>query len=96
MLVDHFPLLGLRLSTPRLELRLPSSEELATLAELAAEGIHAVGYRPDGLERHMIRGALPIDARLRLSRAAWYRHRTTPVTIEGLEPCLPVLGLSST
>lgn len=40
MLVDHFPLLGLRLSTPRLELRLPSPEELAALAELAAEGVH--------------------------------------------------------
>ncbi|WP_086821549.1 GNAT family N-acetyltransferase [Allokutzneria sp. NRRL B-24872] len=40
MLVDHFPLLGLRLGTPRLELRLPAPEELAALAELAAEGIH--------------------------------------------------------
>lgn len=40
MLVDHFPLLGLRLTTPRLELRLPSPEELGALADLAASGIH--------------------------------------------------------
>jgi RimJ/RimL family protein N-acetyltransferase len=215
MLVDHFPLLGLRLRTPRLELRLPSPEELAALGELAAEGIHdpevmpflvpwterppaevarsviqhhwlqlgtwepekwslqlavfhagaavglqeisardlkitrevstgswlgrrhqgqgigtemraavlhlafagldaeeatsaafvdnpashavsrKLGYRPDGLERHVIRGAMAVDARLRLSRADWERHRTTPVTIEGLEPSLPMLGLST-
>ncbi|MGI8333740.1 GNAT family N-acetyltransferase [Actinomadura scrupuli] len=215
MLVDHFPLLGLRLSTPRLELRLPSPQELAALAELAAEGVHdpevmpflvpwtdrppaevargviqhhwlnlggweprewslnltvfhagvvvgvqsisardlaitrevstgswlgrrhqgqgigtemraavlhlafagldaeeatssafadnhasqavsrKLGYRFDGLERRVIRGAMVVDGRLRLSRADWDRHRTTPVTIEGLPPCLPLLGISS-
>jgi RimJ/RimL family protein N-acetyltransferase len=46
MLVDHFPLAGLRLTTPRLELRLPSSEELALLAEVAAEGIHSPDVMP--------------------------------------------------
>jgi RimJ/RimL family protein N-acetyltransferase len=40
MLNDHWPLLGLRLTTPRLELRLPSAEELAALADLAAQGVH--------------------------------------------------------
>jgi RimJ/RimL family protein N-acetyltransferase len=40
MLIDHWPLVGLRLSTPRLELRLPTEDELAELGELAAEGIH--------------------------------------------------------
>ncbi|SOD65183.1 Protein N-acetyltransferase, RimJ/RimL family [Streptomyces zhaozhouensis] len=40
MLIDHWPLAGLRLRTPRLELRLPDDEELARLAELAAEGVH--------------------------------------------------------
>ncbi|TDC56184.1 N-acetyltransferase [Actinomadura sp. KC345] len=58
---------------------------------------HAVsrklGYRHDGLERHVIRGAMTVDVRLRLSRADWGLHRTTPVTIEGLEPSLPMLGL---
>ncbi|MFA1546587.1 GNAT family N-acetyltransferase [Actinomadura chokoriensis] len=46
MLVDHFPLLGLRLTTPRLELRLPSPEELAALADVAAAGIHAPDTMP--------------------------------------------------
>jgi hypothetical protein len=50
MLIDHFPLVGLRLTTPRLELRLPSPEELA---------------------------------------------RTIPVAVEGLLPCLPLLGLGA-
>ncbi|RKN08732.1 GNAT family N-acetyltransferase [Streptomyces radicis] len=40
MLIDHWPLLGLRLTTPRLELRLPDGEELAALADLAALGVH--------------------------------------------------------
>jgi RimJ/RimL family protein N-acetyltransferase len=39
-LTEHWPLLGLRLTTPRLELRLPSDDELADQADLAAEGIH--------------------------------------------------------
>ena len=214
MLVDHFPLLGLRLRTPRLELRLPSPEELAALAEVAADGIHApevmpflvpwtdqspadvargviqhhwlklgtwspqdwtlalavfhagtvvglqdirardlavirqvgtgswlgqrhqrqgigtemraavlhlafaglgaeeavssafegntasqavsrkLGYEPDGLDRHLVRDALVIDHRMRLTRAAWERHRTIPVTIDGLTPCLPMFGIN--
>ncbi|WP_030144831.1 GNAT family N-acetyltransferase [Spirillospora albida] len=213
MLVDHFPLLGLRLRTPRLELRLPSAEELAALAELAAGGIHdagvmpfavpwtdqapeevarsvvlhhwrelgawrpddwtlllavfldgavvgvqsvgardlavrrevatgswlgrryqgqgigtemraavlhlafggldvqdatsaafldnhaseavsrKLGYRPDGIERHVLRDALVIAGRMRLSRVEWERHRSVAVTVEGLEPCLPLMGV---
>lgn len=46
MLVDHWPLLGLRLSTPRLELRLPDEDELAELAELASEGVHEPDRMP--------------------------------------------------
>jgi RimJ/RimL family protein N-acetyltransferase len=46
MLMDHWPLLGLRLNTPRLELRLPSEEELAQLADLAAEGVHEPDRMP--------------------------------------------------
>jgi RimJ/RimL family protein N-acetyltransferase len=46
MLIDHWPLLGLRLITPRLELRLPSDEELSELADLAAEGMHEPGSTP--------------------------------------------------
>jgi RimJ/RimL family protein N-acetyltransferase len=215
MLADHFPLLGLRLTTPRLELRLPSGEELASLADLAADGIHSpdvmpffvpwtdrppaevargviqhhwlrlgnwtpqdwslnltvfyaggvvgqqtvgarelaitrqvhtgswlgqryqgqgigtemraavlhlafaelgveeavsgafehnvasqavsrkLGYQLDGINRHAIRGAVSVERRFRLTRAAWEQDRTIPVTIHGLGPCLPLLGINS-
>jgi RimJ/RimL family protein N-acetyltransferase len=46
MLTDHWPLLSLRLTTPRLELRLPNDEELAALADLAADGVHEPDRMP--------------------------------------------------
>jgi len=46
MLIDHWPLLGLRLITARLELRVPTDEDLADLADLAAEGMHDPSRRP--------------------------------------------------
>ncbi len=46
MLVDYFPLIGLCLRTPRLELRLPTPEELGDLAAVAAEGIHDPAVMP--------------------------------------------------
>ncbi len=46
MLIDHWPLMGLSLATPDLELRLPTGEELALLADVAAEGIHAADFMP--------------------------------------------------
>ncbi|GAA0357698.1 GNAT family protein [Microbispora corallina] len=46
MLIDHWPLLGLRLRTGRLELRLPDEEELAELADVAAKGVHEPDRRP--------------------------------------------------
>lgn len=45
MLVDHWPLLGLRLRTGDLELRLPTDGELAELADLAARGVSPAGLR---------------------------------------------------
>jgi RimJ/RimL family protein N-acetyltransferase len=213
MLIDHFPPLGLRLTTPRLVLRLPAPDELAALADLAAAGIHPpevmpfgvpwtdrppaevargvlqhhwstlgqwtprawslnltvfhrgvvvgeqavgaaelpltrevhtgswlgqahqrqgigtemraavlhlafaglgaeaaissaaedntaslgvsrkLGYEPDGINKRVVRGAARVERRMRLTRAAWERHRTVPVTIDGLAPCLPLFGL---
>ena len=46
MLTDVWPLFGLVLRTPRLELRLPSLEQLAALAELADEGVHDPAAMP--------------------------------------------------
>jgi RimJ/RimL family protein N-acetyltransferase len=44
--ITNWPLYGLRLRTPRLELRLPGLEELDALAQLAAEGVHDPGWMP--------------------------------------------------
>lgn len=46
MLMDHWPLTGLRVRTPRLELRLPGDEELSDLADLAAGGVHEPDRMP--------------------------------------------------
>jgi len=53
-----------------------------------------LGYRDDGIERHLVRGASTVGRRVRLDRAGWAAHRTIDVTIEGLEPCLPMFGLA--
>lgn len=212
MLIDHWPLFGLRLTTPRLELRLPTGEELAALADLAAQGVHdparmpftvpwtdlppderarsvvqhhwlqlgawtpgnwalnlavfehgrivgqqtiaardyatlrevdtgswiglrhqgrgigtemraavlhlaftglqatdavsgafadnpssfrvseKLGYEPDGIRRLTVREKAIVMRRVRLSRAKWEGDQRTAVTIEGLTPCLPLLG----
>jgi RimJ/RimL family protein N-acetyltransferase len=46
VLTDVWPLFGLVLRTPRLELRVPSLEQLAGLAELADEGVHDPAVMP--------------------------------------------------
>ena len=46
MIDDLWPLFGLRLRTPQLELRLPTTEQLAALAAVAAEGIHDPAVMP--------------------------------------------------
>jgi RimJ/RimL family protein N-acetyltransferase len=214
MLTTHYPFAGLRLSTPRLELRLPTPDELAELGALAADGVHdaqsmpftvpwtlqppadrarsvilhhwatlgawtktswalpftvfrdgevvgqqtisakefaitrecasgswlgqrfqrqgigtqmraavvhlafaglgatdvtsgaytdnpaslgvsaKLGYEPDGFNRRAILGTVRTEQRLRLRRAVWEQHDRIPVTIDGLEPCLTLLGLA--
>ncbi|KUL49833.1 GCN5 family acetyltransferase [Streptomyces violaceusniger] len=51
-----------------------------------------LGYRPDGLSVVAVRGEARTIQRLRLDRAAWEEHRTTPVEMAGLEPCRPLFG----
>jgi RimJ/RimL family protein N-acetyltransferase len=46
VLTDLWPLYGLAIVTPRLELRLPREEELAELARLAGKGVHRPDERP--------------------------------------------------
>lgn len=54
-----------------------------------------LGYQPDGIERHLVRGSVSTTRRLRLNRAAWQAHASIQVTVEGLTACLPHLGLDS-
>jgi len=54
-----------------------------------------LGYRDDGIERHVVRGRPATTRRLRLTRAGWNAARTVPVQIHGLQPCLPLFGLPS-
>ncbi|MGW7582549.1 GNAT family N-acetyltransferase [Kitasatospora sp. NPDC054768] len=46
MITDHWPLRGLRVTSPRLELRLPTEDELAEVADVAARGVHLPQDRP--------------------------------------------------
>ncbi|GAA3345402.1 GNAT family protein [Amorphoplanes nipponensis] len=46
MIAEHWPLFGLRLRTPRLELRVPDLTDLAGLAQVAAAGVHDPGVMP--------------------------------------------------
>lgn len=45
----HWPLFALRIRTPRLELRLPTTEQLDDLVDLALEGVHVPSYMPFGV-----------------------------------------------
>jgi RimJ/RimL family protein N-acetyltransferase len=53
-----------------------------------------LGYTEDGIERYVSRGKAVRSVRLRLDRQTWQRTRTVPVTIRGLEPCLPMFGVN--
>ncbi|MGF1596904.1 MAG: GNAT family N-acetyltransferase [Acidimicrobiales bacterium] len=45
-LVDHWPLFGLRVTTPRLELRSPTDDDLDHLLDVARRGVHDPGFMP--------------------------------------------------
>lgn len=55
---------------------------------------HKLGYRPDGVAVQASRGRRAVQQRLRLARGDWEAHRFVPVEIHGLEPCLPLFGLT--
>ncbi len=54
-----------------------------------------LGYVDDGVQRHVVRGAAVVGRRLRLDRQRWAAARTVPVQVSGLQPCLPMFGLTS-
>jgi len=53
-----------------------------------------LGYTDDGIEFHVVRGRAVLTRRLRLDRDTWAAHRSVPVEISGLEPCLPSFGVT--
>jgi RimJ/RimL family protein N-acetyltransferase len=69
-----WPLAGLRLTTPRLELRMPTERDLAELADLAATGVHDPQAQPfaipwtDGSPADRARSTLQYHW---LQRAGW-------------------------
>lgn len=46
MITDHWPLFGLRLTTPRLELRVADLDDMGQLAGVAASGVHDPAVQP--------------------------------------------------
>lgn len=76
-----WPLLALRVRTPRLELRVPSDDNLAALAELAGTRMHPAGEMPfatpwsalETVERQ--RSVVKHEWRSRGSVAAVFAHR---------------------
>jgi RimJ/RimL family protein N-acetyltransferase len=51
-----------------------------------------LGYEPNGVDRKAPRG-VPVELRqFRLTRAVWAARPRAEVAIEGLAPCLPLLG----
>ncbi len=59
----------------------------------ASHGVaRTLGYEPDGIEVHAVRGKPAVLRRLRLTRARWEAHRRVPVRVSGLAECLPLFG----
>ncbi len=79
----HLPFAGLGAQTA------VSGAFLDNPASLAVSG--RLGYRPDGLSVHQVRGQRVVQQRLRLDRDSF--TSPVPVEIHDLQPCLPHFGL---
>jgi RimJ/RimL family protein N-acetyltransferase len=53
----------------------------------------AVGYEPNGFGRLAPRGTPRETQKFRLTLEGWRSRPRPPVTVEGLEACLPLFGL---
>jgi RimJ/RimL family protein N-acetyltransferase len=69
-----------------------SSAFIDNAASLAVS--RKLGYADDGLEQRVRRGQPGIARRLRLDRRTWEATHRIPVSIDGLEACLPMFGLT--
>jgi RimJ/RimL family protein N-acetyltransferase len=70
------------------------AESDAFVDNLASQGVsRALGYEPNGTKLEPRPSGAAVMLRFLLTREAWERTRRTDIAIEGLDPCLPVLGL---
>jgi RimJ/RimL family protein N-acetyltransferase len=85
----HWPLFDLRITTPRLELRPPSDEDLADLAVLAAVGVHDPDFMPfsipwtEGGPEVAARNVLQFNWRLRAEWKPDDWHLNLVTTVDG-------------
>src|SRR5688500_13210674 len=86
MLSAHWPLFDLRIRTPRLELRYPSDDDLAALAELVREEIHDPDFMP--FMSPWTRAASP--DREREALRFWWRLRANTKADEWILPFMVV------
>lgn len=103
-----WPLFDLRVSAPRLTLRLPSDTELMELARRAAGRVlpaEQAGFLPQRLvtaalagvraQLHAVPpvGARELDPGEVLRRERWEAHRRSGISVSGLAGCLELFGL---
>jgi RimJ/RimL family protein N-acetyltransferase len=70
-------------------LRAESAVSGALAGNAASAGVsRKLGYQPNGLVRRHVRDAWGWEQRFALDRDRWQQHRTVPVEVDGLEPCL--------
>lgn len=67
-----------------------SSARIANPASIAVS--ERLGYEPNGLRRFSFGGDVDDEQLLRLTIDRWRAHRRDGVTVDGLEPCLRMLG----
>jgi RimJ/RimL family protein N-acetyltransferase len=53
-----------------------------------------LGYRDDGFDRLIRRGVPAVSLRFRLDRETWENGAPASAAVDGLEQCLPLLGLT--
>jgi RimJ/RimL family protein N-acetyltransferase len=61
----------------------------------ASQGVtNSLGYEPNGWDTQLRRDAADRMHHYVLTRDRWLERRREDITIEGLEPCLPLFGIS--
>ena len=70
----------------------PAPDPFLAFVDADADRVESRHDADDGIELHEVRGKPVVTRRVRLDRPSWQAHRTVPVEIDGLAPCLPHFG----